>query len=776
VKLMPTVAGVDPLAAAPSEQPGLVHQTALERASGRVFAVVAVFLVLQFWFSSLTVSGLRPGSVAAGVLLSLLLVWQAGRAFRRPPSQRDLNLLVTATVGLILAIRILAVPGRPFLDQAAYVLAVPAAVAWAVWSRRLIVPIPVLLVVLATGAWDSGSDLAVEQSVAALATVTLGGVAVRFVRVAARRADEDADRMARELARRDAAGAIEETERRAANIVHDDVLSVLWAVAADGLPLPAEVLAAKARLALSALARQVPAGSRGFGSLAPVLQRQALRFAPELNVGCDIDGDLDVPGPAVEALSAAVGEVVRNVAKHAGVRDATVSARDAGSGGVEVIVRDRGIGFDPAQVGSASMGLRNSVIRRLEDVGGSAEVISAPGEGTTVVLTWKPPQPVAADVVDPLAWARRVAPPAPRIFLGFMLPILLSSLVLLGLRWHDQRWQLAAAVVFLCQLGLAELTAQYLSEVRMPARAAAGLAAANTALAAAGALAVAPGTTDAFSYWVAGGSGIVVAAIYFVRGPASGLTALAFDLAALLAGLLVTGRAIATGAWLGILGSPVIGTGLAVGLLAAFRSLSNRTEFQLADYRERLRRQERAQAISRADSAALENARRVAGPVLAVVASGKSPDADLRMAAALADATLRDELLAPGFLTTALAKRARSARTAGASITVDFARQEDATLVETARQLLAAALDNLRTGDDVRLHVHPPTAGEAALLILHVRSRQSHHLALRRCAQECSTQVTDLGGHELLIQLQPGLKGPERALALPRSGYADDLD
>ena len=65
--------------------------------------------------------------------------------------------------------------------------------------------------------------------------------------------------------------------------------------------------------------------------------------------------------------------------------------------------------------------------------------------------------------------------------------------------------------------------ARHLSRLRITGRAALGLAAANTALAAVGSLAVAPGTTDAFAYWVAGDSGIVIAAVYFIRGPLFGL-------------------------------------------------------------------------------------------------------------------------------------------------------------------------------------------------------------------------------------------------------------
>lgn len=737
------------------EVAGQVHQAALERAFARIFAVIAVVLVLDFWFGAVTVSGQSAGSAAADVLLSLLLIWQAARALRQPPSQPDLYLLAAATAGLMLATRLLAVPGSLFVSQAAYVLGVPAAAAWAVWSRRMVVPVPILLVAISTGVWDSVGRLAIEQMIVAVATVTLGGVAARLMRAAAREADAVADQMSRRLASHDAALAAEEAERRAANAVHDDVLSVLRAVAAETQPLAPGVLAAKAQLAQSALARQVLAGSRGFASLEPALRRQALGVAPELTVTWRTDGDLDVPVSAVEALSGAVGEALRNVTMYAGVREVTVTARADGPGSVEVTVHDDGAGFDPARIGPASTGLQNSVRGRMQDVGGTAEVVSSPGEGTTVILTWTPSEQTSAESVDPLAWARRVAPSPRLVFLGFMLPILLSSLVLLCLRWHDMRWQPAPVAVFLGMLGLGALCARLLSQVRMTGRVAAGLAAANTVLALVGTLVIAPGTTDAFACWVAGDSGIVIAAVYFICGPMPGLATLAADLAALLAGLLATGRAITAGAWLGIVTSPVIGAGLAVGFLAAFRGLSRYTESQLAAYGERLRLQARAEVMSRVDSAALENARRVAGPVLNLVASGQVPDANLRMSAALANATLRDELLAPGFLTPHLAERVRAARAAGVRVAMVVPQQGEAALAETARELLAAALADLDADDEVTLQTYPAAVGHPALLLLRIRGARSSYAALRSSASERGAQVSDLGGHELLLRLQP---------------------
>ncbi len=731
----------------------MAHQKTLERAFGRIFAVIALANVLQFWVSGGTMSGQRPGSLAADLLLSLLLVGQAALAFRRPPSQRDLGLLAAATAILVLADRILAAPGSPFLEQVTYVLTVPASAAWAVWSRRFVVLVPVLLIILGTGAWHLSGGLPVEQAFGALPTVTVGGVAARFLRAGAHRADDDAGRLAGQMAAQEAALAAEEAEQRAANAVHDDVLSVLRGLAATEQPLPWSVLVTKVRQAQSALAQRAGPDRRGPVELGSALRRQATEFTPELDIRWHADGDLEVPAAAAEALSGAAGEVLRNVTAHAGVRDATVTARVSESGGAEVTISDRGAGFDPAQVGPLSRGLRNSVLGRLRAAGGGARIISEPGRGTTVVLSWRPAERSGTEAVDPLAWVRRLAPRPGLIFLGFMLPVLLSGLALLCLRWQDMRWQAAAAAVFAGMVCLAVVCARCISRVRMTRQAAVSLTAAVTVLAAMGTLAVTPGTSDGFSFWVSGNTGIVIAAVYFLRGPVPGLTALAIDLAALTIGVLTVGGATSVGARASILGSPVIGAGLAVGFRAAFRGLSNYTESQLAGYREQLTWQARAEAISRVDRAALEYARRAAGPVLARAASARRPDPDLRMAAALAGATLRDELLAPGFLTTALAERVRAARMAGARITVDFARQGNAALVETTRGLLAAALADLGDGSEITLQMHPPAEGHPALLILHARSRLSGYPALRQHARECGAQVSNLGEDELLVRL-----------------------
>lgn len=137
-------------------------------------------------------------------------------------------------------------------------------------------------------------------------------------------------------------------------------------------------------------------------------------------------------------------------------------------------VSDDGIGFDPDRVSPASSGLRNSVRARLVDAVGRAEIISSPGHGTSVVLTWNPPPPVSIAVTDPLALARRMTPSPQLIFADFMLPILLIGVVSLCLRWQDMRWPAATAAVLLGFVSVAVMCAWYLSRVGMTGSAAVG--------------------------------------------------------------------------------------------------------------------------------------------------------------------------------------------------------------------------------------------------------------------------------------------------------------
>jgi signal transduction histidine kinase/phage shock protein PspC (stress-responsive transcriptional regulator) len=85
------------------------------------------------------------------------------------------------------------------------------------------------------------------------------------------------------------------------------------------------------------------------------------------------------------ALGAATREALVNAAKHSGATGVDLYT-EVTPERVAVFVRDRGKGFDPATVPDDRRGLRDSVTGRLTRLGGTAEVRSAPGEGTEVEL------------------------------------------------------------------------------------------------------------------------------------------------------------------------------------------------------------------------------------------------------------------------------------------------------------------------------------------------------------------------------------------------------
>ena len=86
---------------------------------------------------------------------------------------------------------------------------------------------------------------------------------------------------------------------------------------------------------------------------------------------------------AREALVAAAREAMVNAAKFAGPV-ALYAEVDAER--IEVFVRDRGPGFDPAAVPDDRRGVSESIVGRMERNGGRAVVHSAPGEGTEIEL------------------------------------------------------------------------------------------------------------------------------------------------------------------------------------------------------------------------------------------------------------------------------------------------------------------------------------------------------------------------------------------------------
>lgn len=230
--------------------------------------------------------------------------------------------------------------------------------------------------VLANGASidTGGRALSVINTVVFYA---LGGAAAGYLARLLRRAEDEIS----------AARAREEVART----LHDGVLQTL-AVVERRATDPA----------LSRLAREQERELRDwlFGSAAhaevvadvgAALRAAAARFEDNFGGRAQVLVADDLPPlapAAVAALAGAAGEALVNAGKHGRASKVQVYVEPDAGGGVFCSVKDDGQGFDPRST-QEGVGLSRSIRGRVAEVGGRVEILSAPGDGTEVLL-WLP--------------------------------------------------------------------------------------------------------------------------------------------------------------------------------------------------------------------------------------------------------------------------------------------------------------------------------------------------------------------------------------------------
>src|SRR5689334_5013556 len=166
--------------------------------------------------------------------------------------------------------------------------------------------------------------------------------------------------------------------------LHDSVLQTL-ALMQKRADDPREV-AALARRQERELRAWLSGRESGASGLGPALEAAADEIEQAHGVPIEVVAVGEVPlDQSVDALVAATREAMLNAAKFGGGSTVDVYA-EATPERVEVFVRDRGPGFDPAAIPADRRGVRESIIGRMERHGGHAVVRGAEGGGTEVEL------------------------------------------------------------------------------------------------------------------------------------------------------------------------------------------------------------------------------------------------------------------------------------------------------------------------------------------------------------------------------------------------------
>jgi len=224
------------------------------------------------------------------------------------------------------------------------------------------------------------------------------GALAGVVRVVERR------RYKRRLARLEMLHAVERERLRISQDMHDHVGSMLTqvsmasdlGVSESGLRPQVkghfERIGQQTRAAVQALDEIVWASNPKNDNL-PRFAEYVGRFTDECfefsSIRCWQDMPTQLPNVPLRAdvrhnVFSAVKEALNNVLKHSGATEVALKLTVLDSG-IVLTIRDNGHGFDSAKIGPGSDGLEN-MRNRLDECGGSAEVISKPGHGTEVHL------------------------------------------------------------------------------------------------------------------------------------------------------------------------------------------------------------------------------------------------------------------------------------------------------------------------------------------------------------------------------------------------------
>jgi signal transduction histidine kinase len=215
-----------------------------------------------------------------------------------------------------------------------------------------------------------------------------------------RRVEEEARGLSRRLI-----SAQEDERARLARVLHDDITQRLAILAIDAARSESSLADPGAQQYVHSLRRHLtqlgedvhslsyalhPAILKDLG-LTEALKAECGRFnrVEAIHVDFEVMAGLDQPsGPVALCLYRIAQEALRNAARHSYASSIEVTLRHVGDG-LELAVRDNGVGFDPKQKQARPTLGHSSMSERLALVGGTLRIESAPGKGTTV-LAWAP--------------------------------------------------------------------------------------------------------------------------------------------------------------------------------------------------------------------------------------------------------------------------------------------------------------------------------------------------------------------------------------------------
>lgn len=362
-----------------------------------LWRAVAVFRIAALGYAAITVSEDFPHyrhPAGGWVVLAVMTAWTVIAVLRYPPGPRA-RLIPAFDLG----VTALCVISTAWIEKPARLAAgaPPMAVMWMgaavlVWAvghgRRAGLFAGAAIAACNLAIHLPWSGYSVAQLTFAPGLLLLCGAAVGHLARLAVEAQTAIERGARVEA------AARERERLA-RAVHDSVLQVLTRVAKQGLAAGGEAaelgrLAGEQEAALRALIG-VSAADLGDDAVGQCDLRTLITALGTSTVSVALPATpVPLPAETAQEVSLAVQAALDNVQQHAGsAAQAWILIEDEPDA-VTVTVRDDGPGFDHVRLAQAAalgrLGVAQSIVGRVRDLGGEAAVQAWPDEGTEVVL------------------------------------------------------------------------------------------------------------------------------------------------------------------------------------------------------------------------------------------------------------------------------------------------------------------------------------------------------------------------------------------------------
>ncbi|MGU3435006.1 sensor histidine kinase [Actinomycetes bacterium M1A6_2h] len=368
---------------------------------GYLFYLVALpstiaqsFAVMDVWWSALALPALFGPGIAMG-----LMGW-------RSPARR-LRRLAAVTVGACVVMLALwplgwnggLIPNDKgmYFSQFIGLTGLAAAAAWRPrWTFAVLIVVVVAAATINHEVRAPGYNGTLFPEIAfsfafSIVPVAAGIMGIRTAGVL----DRTRNQAFADAAQTGAVRARADERRRFDELTHDSVMSTLLAAAREG---SSKALSQQASRTLDAI-DDLQSGADDDQDLTAAQSTAVIQaVVAAVDPGLRIEVDDRAPGatfPAgvIRTLASATSEALRNSVVHAGIDstrsvDVTIGAGPA----VLVDIADDGLGFDPAAVPPHRLGIAVSIHGRLAQLtGGSSSVVSRPGSGTRVSVSWTAP-------------------------------------------------------------------------------------------------------------------------------------------------------------------------------------------------------------------------------------------------------------------------------------------------------------------------------------------------------------------------------------------------